>query len=87
MAQDNGSRVIWFFAGAAVGAAVALLYAPQPGEHTRRLIKRKASHGRDVISERGRDLMDKGRSLYDQGRSMADDAASMLERGRQFVED
>ncbi|MGD0857275.1 MAG: YtxH domain-containing protein [Dehalococcoidia bacterium] len=28
--------------GAAVGAAIALLYAPQPGTETRRLVKEKA---------------------------------------------
>jgi gas vesicle protein len=28
--------------GAAVGAAIALLYAPQPGTETRRMVKEKA---------------------------------------------
>ena len=29
--------------GAVIGAAVALLYAPQPGTETRRIVKEKAS--------------------------------------------
>jgi len=34
--QDYGSKVVWFMAGIAIGATVALLYAPATGEQTRR---------------------------------------------------
>lgn len=87
MAQDNGSKVIWFFAGAAIGAAVALLYAPQSGEETRRLIGDKAREGRDALAESGKDMMERGRELYERGRKMADEAADMFERGRKIVDD
>jgi len=86
MAQDNGERMIWFVAGAAIGAAVALLYAPQSGDRTRRLISRKAKEGRDVLSDSGRELLDKGRDLYEKGRQVADDAAELFERGRRKVQ-
>jgi len=90
MAQDNdndsGSKLIWFFAGAAMGAAVALLYAPQEGERTRRLIKQKARRGRDLMADHASDLLDKGSDLYRKGRDVAEDAADMLERGRGLVE-
>ena len=36
MAQESGDKVVWFLAGAAIGAAIALLYAPASGEETRR---------------------------------------------------
>ena len=85
MAQDNGERMIWFVAGAALGAAVALLYAPQAGDRTRRMISRKAKEGREVLSESGRDLLDKGRDLYEKGRQVADDAAELFEKGRSMV--
>jgi gas vesicle protein len=87
MARNNniGENMVWFFVGATVGAAVALLYAPQSGERTRRLIVRKLSDGRDALSDTGTDLLDKGRELYEQGRRVADDAAEMLERGRKMV--
>ncbi len=39
-------------AGCAVGVGAALLYAPQSGERTRRLIKRKA----EDVGEEARDL-------------------------------
>ena len=86
MAQDNTGSLVWFVAGAAIGAAIALLYAPQSGEKTRRLIGRKAREGRDVIADSGRDLVDKGRELYEKGRRVADDAAELFARGQRAVE-
>ena len=87
MAQDNGERLIWFLAGATVGAAVALLYAPQSGDRTRRLLGRKLGDGRDSLSESGADLMSQGRELFEKGRRVADDAADMFERGRKMVQE
>jgi gas vesicle protein len=87
MAQDDsGSKAIWFLTGAALGAAVALLYAPQSGEETRRLIGDRAKEGRDVLADSGRDMMDRGRDLYERGRKMADEAAEMFDRGRKIVD-
>lgn len=90
MAQESGDKVVWFLAGAAIGAAIALLYAPASGEETRAKLLDKANEGRDALggalSDRGRDLMDRGRELYSKGKSMADEAADMFERGRKLVE-
>lgn len=72
--------------GAALGASVALLYAPMPGDKTRRIITRKAREGREVLEDSGRDLLDKGRDLYKQGRRVADEAADLFERGRKMVD-
>ena len=38
MNKEAGSNLVFFLLGAAVGAAVALLYAPQEGAETRRII-------------------------------------------------
>ena len=40
--ENVGSNLVFFLVGAAAGAAIALLYAPQDGESTRRLIGEKA---------------------------------------------
>lgn len=77
---------MWFAVGAALGAAVALLYAPQSGDRTRRLISRKAKESRDVLSDSGRELLDRGRDLYEKGRRVADDAADLFERGVRKVQ-
>jgi gas vesicle protein len=78
--------MMWFVLGAAVGAAVALLYAPQSGDRTRRILSRKAKESREALSDGGRELLDRGRDLYDRGRRVADDAAQLFERGRRMVE-
>ncbi len=84
--MNKPDRLLWFFAGAALGATVALLYAPQSGKDTRRYLGKKAKQGREAVTEVGRDALDKGRQLYDKGRKMADDAAELFERGRRMVE-
>lgn len=86
MAEDNSSKAVWFLTGAAIGAAVALLYAPASGEETRRKIARRAEDSAEVLSEKGQEMVDRGRELYDQGRKMADEAADLFERGRKMVE-
>jgi gas vesicle protein len=86
MARDNGSHLVWFTAGAAIGATIALLYAPQTGRETRRYIGKKTRYGREVIAEAGGDLADKGKELFEQGRRMADQAADLFERGRKIIE-
>ena len=78
--MDNSGKVVWFFAGAALGATVALLYAPQAGEETRRIIRKKARKGRETVEEVSREALDKGRDLYEKGRQMADEAADLFER-------
>ena len=85
MARNNGDTLVWFLVGAAVGASVALLYAPQSGDRTRRLLGRKLADGRDALSEQGSDLLDKSRELFEKGRKVADDAAELFERGRSMV--
>ena len=86
MAEEYGSKAVWFMAGIAIGATVALLYAPATGEATRRQLSRKAQKGRDALVDSGEDLLDRGREMYERGRKLADEAADMFERGRKIVE-
>jgi gas vesicle protein len=87
MADDSsGSKVVWFMAGIAVGATVALLYAPASGEQTRRKIVKKTQQGRDAVTDSGREMLERGKEMYERGRKLADDAAEMFERGRKIVE-
>lgn len=84
--RDNGDKLLWFFAGAAIGASLALLYAPQSGRVTRRMIHRKTREGTEALADSGKDLLDKGKELFEKGRRVADEAAEMFERGRRLVE-
>jgi gas vesicle protein len=84
--QDYGSKAVWFMAGIAIGATVALLYAPAAGEDTRRHLSRRALRSRDAIADSGGDLLERGREMYERGKKLADEAAEMFERGRKIVE-
>lgn len=86
MAEENTSRFVWFIAGAAIGAAVALLYAPKSGAETRKLLGQKTEEGREALAGSGRDMLRRGRDLVDKGRQIADEAAEMFDRGRKLVQ-
>jgi gas vesicle protein len=86
MAREDGTDgLVWFLVGAAVGASIALLYAPQSGRHTRQMIRRKAEEGRDKLSESSREAYEKGREMFEKGKEIADEAAELFERGRKLV--
>jgi gas vesicle protein len=75
MSNDNGTSaaiLMAFVLGAIAGAATALLWAPQTGEETRRLIADKAREGREKAAEAAQ----KGREK----------AAEAAQKGREFVD-
>ena len=59
-----GGVLFAFAMGAAVGAAVALLFAPAKGDDTREYLTQRAKEGRDRASEaarQGRDIVNRSR--------------------------
>jgi gas vesicle protein len=84
--DDNSGGIIWFVAGAVIGASVALLYAPKTGKATRRYITDATDNARESIAESGKDLVERGKDLYDRGRALADEASELFERGRKLVQ-
>jgi gas vesicle protein len=98
--MKNSERVAWLLIGGAVGAGIALLYAPRAGRETRKLIRRSAEDTRDAIAakggqvrdalaETGESITEAGRDLYRKGTgiatSMAEGATSIFDRGRRAV--
>lgn len=64
-AATPGGVMLAFIAGAAVGAAAALLLAPVTGRETREFLNQRAREGRTKASEaarQGRDILDRQRS-------------------------
>jgi len=63
--NDNGASIlVAFIAGAAVGAAVALLFAPTTGEEAREFLGQRAREGRERAADaarQGRDLLNRQR--------------------------
>jgi gas vesicle protein len=65
-----------FLVGALTGAAVALLFAPAPGEDTRDYLGQRARDGR----EKAKDALDQGRDFYQRQR---ESVTSAVDRGRE----
>ena len=69
--RGHGDFVMGVLAGAALGAAVALLYAPVRGRDAREMIGERVKRGVDRASaavDRGRELAAQGKQLAEQGR-------------------
>ena len=69
-----------FGVGVAAGAAVALLYAPQPGDRTRKQIKRGLEDASDQIKNTAEDFSEKAEHCGKQ-------AQRVIRRGREVVDD
>ena len=72
----------WFLAGAAVGATIAVLFAPRSGKETRESIARKMEESRAT----GRDWLTHSCEFFDSTRQLVDDAVDLFERGRRLAE-
>ena len=55
-----GTALTFLFIGLGAGALVALLFAPQSGEKTRRMIRRKYEDTVEGISEQADELLERG---------------------------
>jgi gas vesicle protein len=75
--NDNGAGIlVAFIAGAAVGVAVALLFAPASGEETREYLGQRAREGRERAAEAAR----QGREVLNRQR---DNVTTAFDRARQ----
>lgn len=83
--DQAASTLAWFLTGAAIGATVAILYAPKSGKETRRYLGDKAQAGRDAVENASQDMMEAGRDMFERGRRLVEDAADLFDRGRRLV--
>jgi len=82
--SDGGAGVKWFLIGALVGAGVALLYAPQSGERTRREIARRAKRARRDVEDKFEEVRDE---VTERGRKLKASAQELAENVREEVRD
>ena len=88
MANCNvAPKVVYFVAGVGIGAAIALLFAPQSGEETRKQIAEKAQEGKDFVASKGREIRKQAEDIVDQGKELVSKQkarlADVLESGKQ----
>src|SRR5262249_9187262 len=86
--NDNiSNNVIYFLVGGAIGAAIALLFAPKSGAETRALIGDKAREGREYLTAKSQELKEQAATYVDKGREVIntqkDRLTSALEAGKQ----
>jgi gas vesicle protein len=81
------TKVSYFLAGIGVGAVVALLFAPQAGEETRKRIAETAQDGVDYVAAKGTEMRKQAGDLVDQGKELVSKQkarlADVLESGKQ----
>jgi gas vesicle protein len=65
-----GTALTFLFIGLGIGALSALLFAPQSGDKTRRLIRRKYDGARDTVEDWGEQAGD----MWEKGVDYAKDA-------------
>lgn len=72
--EDGGGALKWLVIGAALGAGLALLFAPQSGRETRRELRRGARRVRDLAEEAVGELKESfgGDAGEGRARAMAD---------------
>ena len=95
MAQDDngvsaGTVIVSFLAGAALGAGLALLYAPKSGDETRGQIGDLADEAVDRIKEYTKEAQSKIVSAFEEGqetlREKKSILASAIEAGREAIQ-
>ncbi|MHB8654516.1 MAG: YtxH domain-containing protein [Terriglobia bacterium] len=83
MSENNGStNLLYFLAGASIGAVVALLYAPQSGKKTREYISDRAEEGKDYLKDRSKELREQAEDYVERGKDLV---SQQVERGKDLV--
>lgn len=73
-----GTVLVSFVAGAAVGAGLALLYAPKSGKEMRETIADLTEDAVDKIKEYAKDAQDKIKTVIEEGRETVVEKKSIL---------
>ena len=85
MAEGNGGgdKFLYFFAGAGIGAVLALILAPKSGKETRNFIAKTAADGKDFVTNK----YSEGRQYVDEtGKKVTSDFNSFLDKSKDAMQ-
>jgi gas vesicle protein len=86
MSDNNngaGDKIVFFMAGAGIGAVLALLFAPKSGRETRDMISRTATDSREFITNK----VSEGRQIVqDKSRNIGDDFTTFIDKSKEAVQ-
>ena len=87
--HGGANFLIGFIAGSMLGAGLALLFAPRPGEETRRDVTERAQRARErareglgTASDRVTHFAERGKAMYQTAAEKAREAAQAVREGR-----
>ena len=85
--ENNNAMVgaLMLVAGGILGAAIALLYAPQSGEKTRKELNRYAKKARRKAEDAVEAVEDFSEQVTDMAETVGERAAEILERGKDMA--
>ncbi len=66
--QGDGGGMGRVLVGLGIGAAIALLYAPKPGQETREDLRNKANEGKEYLRRRSEEMRKTAEDLVEKGR-------------------
>ena len=87
--NSGATFLIGFIAGSMLGAGLALLFAPKPGDETRRDVAERAQRATDKAraglgsaSDRVAQFAERGKAMYETAAEKAREAAKAVREGR-----
>jgi gas vesicle protein len=87
---DSGSGLKWFVLGAAIGAGLGILFAPQAGERTRRDLARRGrklrAQAEDKLDDVADDLKVRGKRIKETVSEFADEVVDEVTEGTRKLE-
>jgi len=85
--MKNSNVVLGILAGAAIGALLGVLYAPDKGSRTRKKIHRKGEDIVDNLKDKAQDLAEKANDLSLKAAKLVDKVNSSVEYAKREAHD
>lgn len=82
--MSSGKVLLGVFAGAAIGAALGILFAPDKGSETRRKIAEKSNEYADGLGDKLNEFFE---AITEKFESIKEEALHITENGKQAIPD